>query len=148
MMLWQYIKTLGDNFREVTPRRVYASAALSDASLRKKIKKHGIKTVIDLRLVPNFRPDIPEITVISAPLDDHGNVPIERVREIAGWLADPSFGPILIHCQGGRHRTSVIIAIYRIVWCQWTGKRAVDEAYKYGFYAHKHEAWAEFLHKL
>ncbi len=44
-------------------------------------------------------------------------------------------GPFWVHCKGGRHRTGIAIAIYRINDCGWTLDQAKKEMDKFGWYS-------------
>ncbi len=63
----------------------------------------------------------------------------ERVAEFLKIVTDPANQPVYVHCVGGRHRTGVMSAIYRMTHDGWTGEQAFKEMkqYKYG---------ADFLH--
>ena len=52
---------------------------------------------------------------------------------------DPANQPVYVHCAGGRHRTGVMTAVYRMTSDGWTADRAFKEMkdYKFG---------ADFLH--
>ena len=62
---------------------------------------------------------------------------------IAHFLAlvnNPANQPVYVHCIGGKHRTGVMTAIYRITGEGWTPLRAFSEMKQYKF-------GADFLHK-
>lgn len=42
--------------------------------------------------------------------------------------------PLLIHCKHGSDRTGLIVAMYRIIFEDWTKEKAIDELKKYGFH--------------
>ena len=46
---------------------------------------------------------------------------------------DPSNLPVYVHCQGGRHRTGAMTAVYRLTHDKWTADQAYGEMKKYGF---------------
>jgi protein tyrosine/serine phosphatase len=52
---------------------------------------------------------------------------------------DPANQPVFVHCVGGRHRTGVMTAAYRMARQGWTPDQAFQEmkSYKFG---------ADFLH--
>ena len=100
----------------------------------------GIKTVINLTSGGDVRGDeqamvekhgmrylhIP-MTTRSAPTD----------QQIAAFLAavsDTATQPVYVHCVGGRHRTGVMTAVYRMTKDGITGEQAFKEMklYKYG----------------
>jgi len=47
---------------------------------------------------------------------------------------DPANQPIYVHCAGGRHRTGVMTAVYRMTQDRWTADQAFSEmkSYDYG----------------
>ncbi|SRR6266404_1772111 len=46
---------------------------------------------------------------------------------------DPANEPVFVHCHGGRHRTGVMTAIYRLTHDGWTADRAYAEMKEYEF---------------
>ena len=63
----------------------------------------------------------------------------EQIATFLSIVNDPVNQPVYVHCVGGRHRTGVMTAIYRMIDDKWTPDRAFQEmkSYKYG---------ADFLH--
>ena len=47
--------------------------------------------------------------------------------------------PVYVHCAGGRHRTGVMTAIYRMTTLSWTAEKAFEEMKQFKF-------GADFLH--
>jgi len=63
-------------------------------------------------------------------------------EEVARFLAivdDPANQPVYVHCVGGRHRTGVMTAGYRMTHDGWTADQAFAEMKQYKF-------GADFLH--
>jgi protein-tyrosine phosphatase len=62
--------------------------------------------------------------------------PPARVRE---WLdhmrSAEKDGAIFTHCRGGRHRTGVLVGVYRVTDCGWTKEQAINEMQRYGWYS-------------
>jgi hypothetical protein len=56
----------------------------------------------------------------------------ERFLKLVG---DPANWPVFVHCQGGRHRTGEMTAIYRITHDAWTADRAYGEMKQFKYYA-------------
>jgi tyrosine-protein phosphatase SIW14 len=52
---------------------------------------------------------------------------------------DPANQPVFVHCVGGRHRTGVMTAVYRMTEDGWTSDQAFKEMKQYKF-------GADFLH--
>jgi protein tyrosine phosphatase (PTP) superfamily phosphohydrolase (DUF442 family) len=61
-----------------------------------------------------------------------------QITQFLQVVTDPANQPVYVHCVGGRHRTGVMTAVYRMV-NGWTADRAFQEMkhYKFG---------ADFLH--
>lgn len=51
----------------------------------------------------------------------------EELEAFFDLVEDPQARPILIHCQGGVHRTGAFAALYRMQYQGWEPKRAVEE---------------------
>src|SRR5262249_50935941 len=73
------------------------------------------------------------------PMTTHETPSAEQVAEFLKLVDDPANQPVYVHCQGGRHRTGVMTAVYRMSNGQWTADQAFAEMkrYRYG---------ADFLH--
>jgi hypothetical protein len=46
---------------------------------------------------------------------------------------DPANWPVAVHCQGGRHRTGTVSALFRLEYDRWPVERALEEMYKFNF---------------
>jgi tyrosine-protein phosphatase SIW14 len=108
------------------------------------LAKMGIKTTIDLTDGDGNAEE--QRLAESAGLRFFKIAMNTRVVPTAGQIAtflsivnDPQNQPVYVHCVGGRHRTGVMTAVYRMVQDSWTPDRAFKEmkTYKYG---------ADFLH--
>jgi protein tyrosine/serine phosphatase len=62
-----------------------------------------------------------------------------RIAQRAQIVNDPANQPVYVHCVGGRHRTGVMTAAYRMTQDGWTADRAFSEMKQYKF-------GADFLH--
>jgi protein tyrosine/serine phosphatase len=64
-------------------------------------------------------------------------------------LTDPSLRPAFVHCQHGRDRTGVVIALHRVFREQpaWSPKQAYDEMLAYGFQTSLHELLNYYFEK-
>jgi protein tyrosine/serine phosphatase len=77
----------------------------------------------------------------------HIHIPMTtRVAPTAGEIVqflkvatDPASQPVYVHCVGGRHRTGVMTAVYRIAQEHWSAEQAFKEMKQYNF-------GADFLH--
>jgi protein tyrosine/serine phosphatase len=98
----------------------------------------GIKTIVDLRGDSNSgsraAATAAGLRYINLPLaskqyprPDAADKFLEIVNNEANW-------PVYVHCQGGRHRTGAMIAVYRMAMDGWNVDRAYQEMKKYDFY--------------
>ncbi len=62
-----------------------------------------------------------------------------QLSEFLKLVNDPKNQPVYVHCVGGRHRTGVMTAAYRITHDKWTADQAFKEMKQYKF-------GADFLH--
>lgn len=133
-----------NNLHEVVPHRFFRSAEMSRAELKDTIKRHGIKTVIDLRLDPDT-PDstgLREADAAATAGAIYVHLPFSSARadqldQLAKLLElyDSAPLPILVHCSSGTHRTGVAAAL----WLLEKEHRPYDEAMlqltpRYGFF--------------
>jgi len=73
------------------------------------------------------------------PMTTHEPPTQEQLAQFLRIVDDPANQPVYVHCVGGRHRTGVMTAAYRMTEEGWTADRAFKEMkdYKFG---------ADFLH--
>ena len=62
-----------------------------------------------------------------------------QISEFLRIVNDPAKQPVFVHCVGGRHRTGVMTAIYRMTSDRWTAEQAFAEMKRFRF-------GADFLH--
>ena len=108
------------------------------------LAKLGIKTTIDLT---NGDGDSNEQRLAEAAgmkffkiaMDTRVVPTAEQILTFLKIVNDPENQPVYVHCVGGKHRTGVMTAIYRMTQENWTPVRAFQEmkTYKFG---------ADFLH--
>ena len=97
----------------------------------------GVKTVIDL--TRDGRDD--EKSLVEAAGMKFVRIPLTTTEAPAGMaitqflalVTDPANQPVYVHCQGGRHRTGTMTAIYRMTQEGWTPARAYEEMKQYRF---------------
>jgi tyrosine-protein phosphatase SIW14 len=97
----------------------------------------GVKTVIDL--TRDGRDD--EKGLVEAAGMKFVRIPLTTTEAPAGMaitqflalVTDPANQPVYVHCQGGRHRTGTMTAIYRMTQDGWAPTRAYEEMKQYRF---------------
>ena len=116
----------------------------------KKLKKLGIKTII------NFRISNPDYKLIKGTDLKHFHLPVftplpgkkafERFLEI---LSDPDNVPAFVHCRRGADRTGAAVAIYRIKVQKWDTEEAINEMVNGGYNFHRiHSHLKSFIRKF
>ena len=130
-----------ENFGQISP--VYFRGAQPEGRDYADLAAVGIKTVIDLQadgeageqhLVEQAGMRFHRIpmTTRTAPTAD-------QISTFLTLVNDPANQPVYVHCAGGRHRTGVMTAIYRMSGEGWTADKAFHEMKQYKF-------GADFLH--
>lgn len=57
----------------------------------------------------------------------------QTVSQFLKIVNDPANQPVFVHCHGGRHRTGVMTAIYRLTHDSWPADQAYAEMKRYEF---------------
>jgi protein tyrosine phosphatase (PTP) superfamily phosphohydrolase (DUF442 family) len=131
-----------DNFGQVTEK--YYRGAQPTGQDYANLAALGVKTVIDLTsddTDPNERRMTEQagMKYVRIPMTTHEPPTAGQLSEFLGIVNDPASGPVYVHCVGGRHRTGVMTAAYRMTGQGWTADRAFREMKTYNF-------GADFLH--
>jgi protein tyrosine/serine phosphatase len=103
----------------------------------------GIKTVIDLQAdgdsnEPRFV-EAAGMKFYRIPMTTHVPPTSQQLASFLQIVNDPAQQPVYVHCKGGRHRTGVMTAAYRMEKDGWTPDQAFQEMKRYKF-------GADFLH--
>ena len=99
----------------------------------------GIKTVIDLRDEPEkyarrsaegagLRYINIQLNAKRPPTEAESDKFLQLVNDQRNW-------PVFVHCAGGRHRTGVLLAVYRMEMDGWDARRAYHEMKDFKFYS-------------
>lgn len=135
---WVYVD---HRFYTVTEGQVYRSGAMPPDILQNKIKRYGIKAVIDFRktmdAVAAEHNALTQAGVRHFSLPT-GQVPTEKtVKAFLEIMDDRDNRPVLIHCHHGEGRAVLFAAIYRIEYEGWQNDDARKASrlilYKSGF---------------
>lgn len=97
--------------------------------------EYGVKTIINLRAPQVADWYVEEkltaaqlgIDVIHIPVSSTRGPTQEQLEKFFNIVDDKDRWPILIHCQGGIHRTGIMVAYYRMKYDRWDPYQAVDE---------------------
>ena len=98
----------------------------------------GVKTIIDLRNDPTSYEkrdaESAGMRYVNIPMSDSGRPRDEQIDQFLKLANDPATGRFFVHCAGGRHRTGVMGAVYRISKYGWDFNQAYKEMEVYDFY--------------
>jgi protein tyrosine/serine phosphatase len=106
-----------------------------------QLRALGVRTVIDLRgedpaarSAEEAAADRLGLTFYSVPFSGTRTPDEALLRRIVATMADGQDGAVYVHCQRGRDRTSLAVALYRVWIDGWAPERAWQlEARDYGY---------------
>jgi tyrosine-protein phosphatase SIW14 len=151
---WAFWHHHAKRFRAVREGVFYRVAQPSEWGLRYLVKDVGIRTVLSVQLYDfrlhrgliSFGP--PDGCRESEYLEQLGARCVQwpmGVEKSWPWLTpwqfeqffqlldDPHNWPVAAHCQGGRHRTGTLAALFRLEYDRWDVERALKEMYSFKF---------------
>jgi protein tyrosine/serine phosphatase len=104
----------------------------------------GVKTVINLTSDDALADEKGMVEqagmkYLQIAMTTHAVPTIAQLAEFFKVVNDPASQPVYVHCVGGRHRTGVMTAAYRINHDGWTADQAFKEMKQFKF-------GADFLH--
>ncbi len=108
------------------------------------LKALGIKTIVNLTS-DDAEDNEQSMTAgagmkyVAIPMTTHKVPTAAQLDRFLRLVNDPASQPVYVHCVGGRHRTGVMTAAYRMTHDGWTGERAFNEMKQFKF-------GADFLH--
>jgi protein tyrosine/serine phosphatase len=131
-----------DNFGEISP--VYYRGSLPKGSNVDELAALGVKTVIDLTGDdgdPGEQAAVERagMSYVHIAMTTRQSPTADQLAEFLKVANDPASQPVYVHCVGGRHRTGVMTAAYRMTHDGWSSERSFAEMKQYKF-------GADFLH--
>ena len=131
-----------DNFGKVND--TYFRGAQPEAADYAALAAMGVKTIINLTshdADPNEAAMVARngMMYLQIPMSTRVAPTTDQIASFLTIVNDPARQPVYVHCVGGRHRTGVMTAVYRMTHYGFTADQAFREMkqYKYG---------ADFLH--
>jgi tyrosine-protein phosphatase SIW14 len=131
-----------DNFARVNAK--YYRGAQPAGNDFEDLAALGIRTIIDLTSDDSDAAEPAAakragIAYYQIRMTTHEPPTSANIEQFLRIVNDPASQPVYVHCVGGRHRTGVMTAVYRMTTDGWTADQAFQEMkqYKYG---------ADFLH--
>jgi tyrosine-protein phosphatase SIW14 len=103
----------------------------------------GVKTVINL--IKDEKGD--EVSTVQRMGMKYVHIPMTtgtpptsaQIKQFLSLVEDPANQPVYVHCVGGKHRTGVMTAVYRMTEDGWNSDQAFKEMKQYKF-------GADFMH--
>jgi len=131
-----------ENFGRISPS--YYRGAQPQGQDYADLAALGIKTVINLTSDDALaeEPNLVEragMKYVPMPMTTHVPPTTEQLSRFLTLVTDPASQPVYVHCVGGKHRTGVMTAVYRMTQNSWTAAQAFDEMKDYRF-------GSDFLH--
>ncbi len=99
----------------------------------------GIKIVFDLRNDPeDYAKQAAEaagLRYINIPMSDKERPLAEQIASFLKIVTESGSDPFYVHCRGGRHRTGLIGAVYRVEFYHWQYPEVYKEMKAYDYYS-------------
>ena len=116
----------------------------------KDLASLGIKTIIDLRNDPESyaktAAEAAGLQYVNIPLSDSEAPTQEHIDQFLQLVNSPETGHFYVHCAGGRHRTGMMGAVYRMKNDGWNFDQAYKEMKDYDFYTRwGHQAIKDYV---
>ena len=121
---------LNHNFETITEGKVYKSGVIPPDEIESYVKKHNIKSIVDLRMpgtndlvlnpeqpgeLQQEREAVAKIKGVNYYSNPSDQVPTqEKVDSFLKIMDNPDNYPVLIHCYHGTGRAEMYSALYRI----------------------------------
>jgi protein-tyrosine phosphatase len=122
---------------------LYRSGQLTGNQLTAAVKRHGIRTVVNLQMPGDELSAERELSArlgvdfVNLPMPGDGFGEEWQFREILKIIDDPQRRPVLVHCARGTCRTGAAVALYRFERDGWTLDDVATEmqrqTYHYGW---------------
>jgi tyrosine-protein phosphatase SIW14 len=102
------------------------------------LAKLGVKTVINLigdEPDPNEKNMVEKagMKYFAIPMTTHQSPTAEKLSDFLRIVNDSANQPVYVHCIGGKHRTGVMTAVYRMTHDLWTADQAFAEMKQYNY---------------
>jgi protein tyrosine/serine phosphatase len=117
--------------------RLYRGAQ-PEAEGFKELKKLGVKTILNLRLMHSDRKLLKDTDLDYVHIKmEAWDAEYDEVKQALQIITDKSKQPVFVHCKHGADRTGIVIAAWRLVEDGWTKEEAIEEMTKGPFGFHK-----------
>jgi protein tyrosine phosphatase (PTP) superfamily phosphohydrolase (DUF442 family) len=119
------------NFAVVSP--VLSRGAQPTCEGFRQLKEQGIRTVVTLRAVHDDGAALAGLGLNSYRIRARQwNPETEEVVRAMKVILTPEYQPVFVHCQAGKDRTGLVVAVYRILVDGWSVDDALAERKAFG----------------
>lgn len=131
-----------DNFGRINAN--YYRGAQPEGQDYNDLAALGVKTIIDLTS-DDEQAGEPQMTeragmqYVKIAMTTHKPPTQAQIAKFFSVVNDPASQPVYVHCVGGKHRTGIMTAIYRMTNDGWGAEQAFAEMKQFKF-------GADFLH--
>jgi protein tyrosine/serine phosphatase len=131
-----------DNFGRISD--TYYRGAQPEGGDYAALAALGVKTVINLTSDDALAEEPGMVAkagmrYVAIPMTTRVAPTAAQLAQFLKVVNDPASQPVYVHCVGGKHRTGVMTAVYRMTQDAWTPDKAFGEMKQYKF-------GADFLH--
>jgi tyrosine-protein phosphatase SIW14 len=125
-----------DNFGQINAR--YYRGGQPEARDYADLAALGVRTIVNLTS-DDAQAEEPALAkqnglqYFQIPMTTHQPPTAAQLEEFLAIVDDPANQPVYVHCVGGRHRTGVMTAVYRMTNDGWSSDQAFSEMKKYQF---------------
>jgi uncharacterized protein (TIGR01244 family) len=125
-----------ENFGRVSD--TYYRGAQPEAGDYADLAALGVKTVINLTSDDALAEEPALVAAagmkyVSLPMTTRVPPTPEQLAQFLGVVNDPAGQPVFVHCVGGKHRTGVMTAVYRMTQHAWSAEQAFGEMKRFKF---------------
>jgi protein tyrosine/serine phosphatase len=107
----------------------------------------GVKTIVDLRedsdREERASAERAGLRYINLPMKEKSYPQADAAPRFLETVNNQANWPVYVHCAGGRHRTGVMTAVYRMSVDGWNIEQAYKEMKQYDFYT----SWGHGFYK-
>lgn len=143
---------IAKRFFEVEPGAIYRGGWQQPWPLRRLIARYRFRSIVNLACRPDETDADGEGDIVrqfdlrwyKILMPGTGRGTYEQLDVAADAMADPLNRPVFVHCDGGRHRTNMALAAFRIKHGGWDIEAVVDELRRFGFDPQQH--WRQLEH--
>ena len=132
----------------------WRSAQPKDSWLADHIKKNDIDVILNLRGhhpgekdydLEKSTADSLGVKLVGIPISANHRLERDKLLSILDFIEEHGDDHVLVHCQGGANRTSLVAFLYLVESCGWEKQRAKRKAlsWSYGHFSCPLNPWAK-----